>query len=64
MTGLVVSIQRQQGRAQSMQAQAIRMAVWGESEAFADFTEQLHGRKPAAHNDVDAALAAFGLRAE
>jgi len=64
------AMQRREMRAQAMQAVAIRLAVWGEADAFADFIDRLEGRARGTRRDavdwasVDADLAAFGLRAE
>lgn len=56
-------MQRQQGRAQAVQTQAIRMAVWGEQQRFAEFTAALTGAAPGMEeNGVPEALAGFGLR--
>ncbi len=67
MSGLVASIQRQQGRAQALQAYAVRVAAWGEAKDFSRLMDQLNGASgnSAAADDAefDAALAAFGLRA-
>lgn len=68
MTGLVAAIQRQQGQAQALQAYAVRVAAWGEAKDFGRLMDQLNGvgGNSAAADDaeLDAALAAFGLRAE
>ncbi len=56
-----------QGRLQAGQAQAIRMAVWGEQDEFDAYTARLTGdarQVVADDRERDAALAAFGLRAE
>jgi hypothetical protein len=65
MTGLVASIQRQQGRAQALQAQCLRMAAWGEVDDFGRMIDRLNG--VAASEAIDAgevvaALAGFGVR--
>lgn len=69
-SALVIATQRSQGRAVALQAQAIRMAVWGEQEDFRRFTRAVSGESQTVGagggNDAgerDAALAAFGLRA-
>ena len=69
MTGLVAAVQRQQGQAQALQAYAVRVAAWGEAKDFRRLMDQLNGVRggnSAAADDaeLDAALAAFGLRAE
>ncbi len=67
MTGLVAAIQRQQGRAQALQAYAVRVAAWGEAKEFGEFIGRLEGptsRRQEDDAELDAALAAFGLRAE
>lgn len=49
-----------------MQAQAIRVAVWGEAEAFGEFVAHMAGdaRQVVVDDSArDAALAAFGLEA-
>jgi hypothetical protein len=55
---------QQQARQQAMQAQAIRLAVWGEPEAFSDYLARLSGQVRPDEDDRPAALAAFGLRAD
>jgi len=67
MSGLVSAIQRQQGRAQALQAHAVRVAAWGEAEDFGRLMDRLTGatrREVVDDGERDAALAAFGLRAE
>lgn len=68
MAGLVASIQRQQGRAQSLQAVALRAAAWGEAEDFGRLLDQLNGRNApqeiADAGELEAELAGFGLKQE
>ena len=62
---MLVATLRQQGRAQALQAQAIRTAVWGEAEAYGAFVGGLLGATRQAATDSgerDAALVRFGLR--
>lgn len=57
---------KRQAREQAMQAQAIRVAVWGEAEAFGEFVAHMAGdaRQVVVDDSArDAALAAFGLEA-
>jgi len=62
---MVAAMQRQQGRAQALQAVALRTAAWGEAREFGQMLDRLNGVKPAAiRGEIDASLAAFGLRAE
>lgn len=60
MSGLVTAILRQQGRAQAMQAHAVRLAVWGEAEDFGGLMDQLNGVKPRVIADADELAAALG----
>lgn len=60
MTGLVAAIERRQGRAQAMQAYALRVAAWGDAEDFARLLGELTGARPAVIEDADALLAALG----
>lgn len=67
MSGLVSAIQRQQGRAQALQAHAVRVAAWGGAEDFGRLMDRLTDntrREVVDNGERDAALAAFGLRAE
>lgn len=63
MAGLTAAIQRQQGRAQALQAVALRTAAWGEAEDFARMIGRLSGLKPQAIDDADALAEALGLDA-
>ena len=67
MAGLVNALQRHAGRAQALQAVALRTAAWGDAKEFGEFIGRLEGstsRRQEDDAELDAALAAFGLRAE
>jgi predicted GNAT family acetyltransferase len=53
---------RRQARAQLMQAQAIRVAVWGEARDFEQYQQRLTGGAQSdGQAELDEAMAAFGL---
>ncbi len=62
---LAEATQRSKGRAQALQAVALRAAAWGEAEDFGRLVDQLNGvtpREAADAGELEAALAGFGLR--
>lgn len=64
MSGLTAAIQRRQGRAQALQAVALRTAMWGEAQEFARMIERLQGITPQDISDADALAEALGLDAD
>ena len=52
---------RRQARAQLMQAQAIRVSVWGEARDFEHYQQRLTGTQSDGQAELDEAMAAFGL---
>lgn len=62
---LLTAVQRQQGRAQALQAQCLRLAAWGDADDFGRLLGRLNGVEQRADDgEFNAALAAFGLNAE
>ncbi len=59
MTALAAAIQRRQGRAQALQAQALRVAAWGDAQDFGRMLDGLRGVTPPEIADAEAMYAAW-----
>lgn len=57
----MAAIHRLNARQTLLQMQALRVAAWGKGEDVERFRAALMGETADAHDDTDAALAAFGL---